>query len=325
MKRSDSRENHARANHSPQVRHLQVATTLMASWMTRREFVYRSAVLAAGAVTAPSLRRHSRARPSLTLRIGIVAGARSAPAGAALGIQLGVEEAQHAAQLFGGAIETIALSSVKAGNGQLSALIGSGDARECTSWADQARRDNIVFINIGCTSDALRGEGCNRAAFHVVPSDAMYRDASAMIARGDSPRAKEVVAWDPSLSRYGADTLNQRFHARFGQPMTSDAWTGWFAVKVLWESMLRAKAADGRAIGVYLDRETTQFDGHKGQPLSFRAWDHQLRQPVYARVADPSTAKHLQEIPEPSSSESARDALDNLGPSVASTSCRFNR
>ena len=104
--------------------------------------------------------------------------------------------------------------------------------------------------------------------------------------------ASTAVAWDASLTRFGADTLNQRFRRRFGVAMAPTAWTAWFAVKVLWESALRMKSADATQIANYVMRETTRFDGHKGQPLSFRASDHQLRQPLDAR-----TATGLVEVP----------------------------
>jgi ABC transporter substrate binding protein (PQQ-dependent alcohol dehydrogenase system) len=169
-------------------------------------------------------------------------------------------------------------------------------------------------MNVGCTSDRLRKERCSAVAFHIIPSDAMARDALAL-ARSSSNAVAQ--AWDTSLTRFGADTLNQRFLTRFHEPMTSAAWASWFAVKVIWESALRQKSADAQQIADYLVRETTQFDGHKGTPLSFRSWDHQLRQPLYvASGAGPS-----RQIPEVAGDESVRDALDQLGQSTRSTSC----
>jgi hypothetical protein len=99
----------------------------------------------------------------------------------------------------------------------------------------------------------------------------MSRDAMSL---ARSPAKARAEAWDASLSRFGADTLNQRFSARFHEPMTSGAWSAWFAVKAIWESALRLKSADAQSIAQHLVRDTTQFDGHKGTPLSFRPWDH---------------------------------------------------
>jgi hypothetical protein len=89
--------------------------------------------------------------------------------------------------------------------------------------------------------------------------------------------------------------------------MDGAAWAGWFAVKVAWESFLRSKPV-----------ESIEFDGHKGAPLTFRSWDHQLRQPLYAvksRVADvPDVAR---------SNLSAREVLDTIGDKAGVQSCRW--
>lgn len=127
-----------------------------------------------------------------------------------------------------------------------------------------------------------------------------------------------ATAWDPSLQRFGADTLNQRYRARFGRPMTSNAWTAWMAIKILWESSLRTRSSESGAIVRYLARDTTQFDGHKGRPLSFRAWDRQLRQPLYVR-----TEARLLEVPaESNADESPRASLDRLGIGQTQSVCR---
>jgi ABC-type branched-subunit amino acid transport system substrate-binding protein len=106
--------------------------------------------------------------------------------------------------------------------------------------------------------------------------------------------------------------------------MTSGAWAAWLAIKILWESALRQKSGDGSAIAEYLTRDSTQFDGHKGQPLSFRAWDHQLRQPLYVVSADAADGRRIKEVPE-SSDGSLRDALDRLGSGRATSVCTFAR
>jgi ABC transporter substrate binding protein (PQQ-dependent alcohol dehydrogenase system) len=151
----------------------------------------------------------------------------------------------------------------------------------------------------------------------------MYRDASALLS---GTNVKEVVAWHPSLTRFGADTLNKRFQNRFGRPMTAEGWAAWMSVKIIWEASLSVKSGEARAIAAHLERETTKFDGHKGQPLSFRPWDHQLRQPVYATIIDgEGAAQMVRELPDQAAVGSTRDALDRLGESAATSSCRFAR
>jgi hypothetical protein len=221
------------------------------------------------------------------------------------GALLGLEEARHAAALFGGDVQLTTISE-PAGAGY-SAIIGDGDTERC------ARLARITLVmNVSCTNDDLRGAQCAPTLFHVAPSDAMLKDA-VKGAGGDA------TAWDPSLARFGADTLNQRFRARFGRAMTASAWTSWMAVKILWEASLRAKSAESAAMARYLSLETTQFDGHKGRPMSFRAWDRQLRQPLYVR-----TAGRMVEVPaDAQADESPRETLDRLGTSAAQSACKL--
>ena len=96
--------------------------------------------------------------------------------------------------------------------------------------------------------------------------------------------------WHPSLSRFGAGELNERFEryaSRHGgtrsgrdgagpSAMDGDVWAGWFAVKVAAESALR---------GIQTQDQLTQpdgprYDGHKGVALLFDPAGV-LQQPVF--------------------------------------------
>jgi ABC transporter substrate binding protein (PQQ-dependent alcohol dehydrogenase system) len=171
----------------------------------------------------------------------------------------------------------------------------------------------VPFLNVACSADVLRGASCRPTLFHVAPSDTMKRDALSAARAGGT-----VAAWHPSLERFGADTLNRRFQTRFNREMTSEAWTAWMAVKVLWESALRVRSDEtGKLVG-YLTRDTTQFDGHKGAPLSFRSWDRQLRQPLY--VVGDSAVVEVPVAAKPG--EPVRDLLDRLGTRETDSLCR---
>jgi PQQ-dependent catabolism-associated beta-propeller protein len=90
------------------------------------------------------------------------------------------------------------------------------------------------------------------------------------------------VAWLPSLDKYGASDLNERFRKRFNAPMSAAAWTGWFAVKALVESALRT----GRKTDLCTALTTVRLDGHKGEPLFFDPRTRELQQPMYAYVSN---------------------------------------
>jgi ABC-type branched-subunit amino acid transport system substrate-binding protein len=230
------------------------------------------------------------------------------------GVRMGVEEAARAAALFGRAVRLVEGpdAAALAGEGRAQALLGGFDAGACQALADTAARLHVVYVDVACDGDALRGRGCRAATFHVAPSAAMLADASAAAGGG------RAVAWDERLDRFGADQLNQRFRTRFGAGMDSGAWAGWFAVKVLWESALRARATAPGALARYMGTEGVEFDGHKGRPLSFRAWDRQLRQPLYAGVGDAEPA----EVPRTVGGDvTSAQLLDRLGVSRERSEC----
>ncbi|HEX7088658.1 MAG TPA: ABC transporter substrate-binding protein [Longimicrobiales bacterium] len=135
--------------------------------------------------------------------------------------------------------------------------------------------------------------------------------------------------WHHTLSRYGATQLNERFRTRFGLPMDALGWAGWFAVKVAWEAVNRASTTSGSELVRFLESERAAFDGHKGRPLSFRPWDHQLRQPVYLvkPAAGPGGGEWevVAELPRAVRGQEAtsQELLDRLGDGEAESRCRL--
>jgi hypothetical protein len=289
----------------------------MTRHLTRRQFVE----LSAGGLSAFALPVLRVRRAPLVLRVGFIASTGGTADDARLGFMLGLDEARHAAAMFGGSIEDVSLTPTRSSDRGLSAVVGAdADAKASLSWIRHAADSGALYMNVGCHDDALRAADCSRVAFHVTPSDAMLRDA---IAAAHLTEGATAQAWDSSLSRFGADTLNKRFTAQFHRPMTPASWSAWFAVKVLWESALRKKSADAKSIAEYLARETTQFDGHKGAALSFRPWDHQLRQPLYVVAGNRGPKDGVVEVPKLDPDASARDALDKLGVSGGAAQCKM--
>jgi hypothetical protein len=232
----------------------------------RRDFLGASLLL-----VLPGLRR---ALPPLTVSISF---ADFQPGSAGLkGLTLGIEEAQHAASLFSARVILSPWRRTKANSApgvaqdpvpapDVSAIITAGDKSRCLALSLSFA---LPVLNTACTDDTLRRADRAQNLFHVAPSDSMLRETG--------PAA---TTWLPSLERFGADTLNRRFLKRFGQPMSAPAWAGWFAVKVIWETALRARSGDAQRIESVMP--TMKFDGHKGEPLAFRSSDRQLLQPLY--------------------------------------------
>lgn len=111
------------------------------------------------------------------------------------------------------------------------------------------------------------------------------------------------VMWHHTLEKYSARDLNNRYRRRFGVGLDGASWSAWAALKLVGEAMLRAGTTP-QALLEYLESDPP-FDGHKGRPLTFRKWDHQLRQPMYLAQATkaapgksgPSGVEVIAEVP----------------------------
>ena len=293
--------------------------------LTRRHFLHSIAGATGGLLAGRVFGERQPAQPQV-LRLGLVTPAAVGPLHRAiLGAQFGLEEAVHAARLFGGAVELARGSDAARliGDGQVQVMIGGLPGSDCAALSDMARARGVLFFNIGCEDDELRGARCSPTSYHIAMSTRMRRDACAAadVTGGDA----RVTLWHASLERYGAGQLNPRFHNRFGVAMDSDAWAAWMAVKIAAETFFRAKSATPSVLGEHLARPAARFDGHKGRPLSFRPWDHQLRQPLY--VMPPSSGDEVDaivEVPRRSPGEgTVAEQLDRLGSTAEETTCTW--
>ncbi|CAN5725101.1 hypothetical protein BH23GEM7_BH23GEM7_22680 [soil metagenome] len=214
---------------------------------------------------------------------------------------------------------------------QVFALLGGLDEPAASALGEVAERQPALFLNLGSASDVLRGERCRRTTFHVQASEAMYRDALSEWQAAGEGRAgggERPALWHHELERFGAGQLNDRYRARFGRAMEPLAWAGWMAVKVLWEAAARARATDAAALLAFLESGRARFDGHKGTQLSFRRWDHQLRQPLYiVRSGQNAPGEVVAEVPVAAcgSEQSPQELLDRLGAGESDSGCTFAR
>jgi ABC transporter substrate binding protein (PQQ-dependent alcohol dehydrogenase system) len=88
-------------------------------------------------------------------------------------------------------------------------------------------------------------------------------------------------AWDPLWERDGAPQLSRRFLRKTHRPMSSCDWAAWIAARAAAEAASLSAGKAGTAQQLQALRQgTINVDGYKGQQLTFRAWDGQLRQPL---------------------------------------------
>jgi ABC-type branched-subunit amino acid transport system substrate-binding protein len=150
-----------------------------------------------------------------------------------------------------------------------------------------------------------------------------------------NPRVR-VATWETTLPGEEQMAFNQRYGARWSEPTDPTGWAAYHAVKILVETIIAIGTKDGEAIVEYLERPDVAFDVLKGVPVSFRPWDHQLRQPVYLVNVDQQAewsrtilanrigiVNYSSTLPagEPGADPAAW--LDQLGDGPDETTCRF--
>ena len=87
-------------------------------------------------------------------------------------------------------------------------------------------------------------------------------------------------AWTPAYQEYAALQMQQRFDLFAHRGMTERDYGGWLAVRIVGNAVMRAGLTAPLAMRRYLRSKAFLVAGYKGQGLTFRRWDNQLRQPV---------------------------------------------
>lgn len=126
-----------------------------------------------------------------------------------------------------------------------------------------------------------------------------------------------ALAWHPQWERYGGSQLSRRFQRLARRPMQAHDWAAWVAGR----SIAAVLAGDPQAdIGQQLRKlrgGAVFIDGFKGQRLSFRAWDGQLRQPLLLAHGDGvAGVAPLDGVLHP------REVLDTLGVDEPESACK---
>ncbi len=89
------------------------------------------------------------------------------------------------------------------------------------------------------------------------------------------------VAWGKPVESWAAVQLQGRFKALAKRTMRPIDYAAWMAVHAVGEAAVQTRSADASAIKTLLLSDRFEVGGFKGRALSFRAWNGQLRQPIY--------------------------------------------
>ncbi|MGO9390116.1 ABC transporter substrate-binding protein [Rhodoblastus sp.] len=88
------------------------------------------------------------------------------------------------------------------------------------------------------------------------------------------------TSWDASNEQWGATQLQQRFERKFFRPMGPLDMNAWTAARMIGEAASHGAAADASATKAFLLSPEFALAAFKGQKLTLRDWNLQLRQPI---------------------------------------------
>jgi ABC transporter substrate binding protein (PQQ-dependent alcohol dehydrogenase system) len=126
-----------------------------------------------------------------------------------------------------------------------------------------------------------------------------------------------AMAWHPQWDLNGGPQLSRRFIRAAHRPMTGQDWAAWAAVKALVGALTESPKASVAQQLQMLRKGEVFVDGFKGPRLSFRAWDGQLRQPVFLGYADGvAAAAPFEGVMHPT------EVLDTLGVDDKESPCK---
>ena len=126
-----------------------------------------------------------------------------------------------------------------------------------------------------------------------------------------------ALAWHPQWDLNGGPQLSRRFMRAAHRPMGGQDWAAWAAVKAIVGVLTESPQAGIPQQLQMLRKGEVFIDGFKGPRLSFRAWDGQLRQPVFLGHADGVAAvAPLEGVLHPT------EVLDTLGVDEKESLCK---
>lgn len=126
------------------------------------------------------------------------------------------------------------------------------------------------------------------------------------------------TSWSPAHDQWGAIQLQNRFVAGYRRLMNAKDAQSWTAVRMIGEAAVRTNSADPAKMIDFIKGPDFEVAAFKGQKLTLRDWDLQLRQPIL--LADGQTVVSVS--PQEGFLHQTSE-LDTLGYDRPETRCRF--
>jgi len=186
----------------------------------------------------------------------------------------------------------------------------TGGARRTDSGHVQVQRQIPVFTQGAPDHDVIiAADEADVFAAHLP-----YRNWDARPVTGSA--GLMPVSWHAAHEAWGATQFQRRFERLAGRPMRAEDYQVWLALRVIGEAVTRTGSADPAVIRDYVLSDAFELAAFKGQKVTFRPWNGQLRQPILLSDRHVTVSVSPQEGYLHQGSE-----LDTLGPDRPETAC----
>lgn len=128
-----------------------------------------------------------------------------------------------------------------------------------------------------------------------------------------------ATSWHKTHEQWGAAQIQKRFQEKAGRWMEEVDYAAYIAVRAVGEAATRTQSNEVNKLREYLLSDQFALQGYKGTPLSFRTWNHQLRQPIL--LAAPRSMVAVAPI---EGFMHPKTELDTLGYDQPETGCQWS-
>ncbi len=185
-------------------------------------------------------------------------------------------------------------------------------SRETDSGVVQTQQQMPVFTQGAAAYDVAVAADENSVFAEYLP----YRTWDPRPVAGSAGMVAE--SWDPSSESFGGTQLQNRFGRNFHRGMRASDLQAWTAVRMIGEAVSHVPSGDPAAVVAYMKGPEFGVAAYKGQKLTLRDWDLQLRQPLL--LADGRTIVSIS--PQPGFLHQVTE-LDTLGYDRPETTCKL--
>jgi ABC transporter substrate binding protein (PQQ-dependent alcohol dehydrogenase system) len=188
----------------------------------------------------------------------------------------------------------------------------AGGARHTDSGLVQIQRQIPLFLQGAPDYDVLVAADESEVFASYLP----YRTREPRPVAGSAGLIPK--SWDAAHDQWGANQLQNRFIQMFSRRMTALDGQAWTAARMIGEAVSRVGSVNPTAVLEYLKGPDFALAAFKGQKLTLRDWNLQLRQPIL--LADGRTIASVS--PQEGFLHQFSE-LDTLGFDRPETKCRF--